>query len=335
MHVKEARPMSTAPPIPHLNPPELTIASHWEDSNEVRVANWIRPWDFSEKVDVGITAVPIARAAIKPVSAHQGPNAMKQSRFFFTTYSIDFDIDIQGLTVRDTGDVSIPLTDIGLSHEHIYESARALLAHEVRFFPVVLGGDHSMTRPIVSALQEARSYQRLGLIQFDAHMDVQNFEDGGPHNGTPIRGIIEDDNGVDASSIAQIGISGFVNARAYREWLRDRGGTIYSSREVARRGMESVLRESVALASDGTDGVYVTLDIDCIELAYAPGTGASITGGIEPWPLMEALYELGRNEKVVAFDIVEVDPSRDLGNATARLATKLLLTFLAGYHERA
>lgn len=325
--------MSTATSIPHLSPPELSVLSHWEDSNETRVANWIRPWDFEERIDVGITGVPIARAAIKPVSAHQGPNAMKQSRFFFTTYSIDYDVDVADLTVRDTGDVSIPLMDMPLAHEQIRSAARGLLDHEPAFFPVFVGGDHSMTRPIARAMREARGYERMGLIQFDAHMDVQNFEDGGPHNGTPIRGIIEDGS-VAAERVVQIGISGFVNARAYRDWLSKRGGTIYSSREVARRGMQTVLSEAWERASAGADGVYVTLDIDCLELAYAPGTGASISGGIEPWPLMDAMFELGRREEVVGVDIVEVDPARDLGGATARVATKLLLTFLAGYHER-
>lgn len=329
--------MSIAPlatPIAHLAPPDLSVTSHWQDSNETRVANWIRPWDFEEPIDVGITGVPIARAAIKPVSAHLGPNAMKQVRPFFTTYSIDFDVDVADLVVRDTGDVSIPLTDVPAGHDRIHEAALGLLSHEPRFFPVFVGGDHSMTRPIVRALHEARGEQRLGLIQFDAHMDVQNFDDGGPHNGTPVRGIVEDENGIDAANVVQIGISGFVNARAYRDWLTGRGGHIHSSRDVARRGMDAVLGDAWSAASAGVDGVYVTLDIDCLDLAHAPGTGASISGGIEPWPLMEAVFELGRRKEVVGFDIVEVDPPRDLGGATARLATKLLLTFLAGHHQR-
>src|SRR6266511_4391754 len=211
--------------IEHLQPPEL-----------VRLSHWIRPWDFAEPIDVGITAVPIARAAIKPVSAHQGPNALREGRFFFTTYSIDYGVDI--------GDLEIPLWDIVEAHENIYVAARGLLAHEPRFFPIFVGGDHSMTRPIVRALHEARpELERVGLVQFDAHIDCQNFDDGGPHNGTPIRGIIEDDNGVDPRNIVQIGISGFVNAEHYRHYLvEEQGGTIFSTRDVARRGIDAVLK---------------------------------------------------------------------------------------------
>src|SRR5204862_1061401 len=257
--------------IEHLQPPELVRLSHWEDRNEVRVANGIRPWDFAEEIDVGITAVQIARAAIKPVSAHQGPNALRDGRFFFTTYSIDYDVDIRDLTVRDTGDIDIPLWDIVQAHEHIYAAARGLLAHEPRFFPVFIGGDHSMTRPIVRALHDARpELERVGLIQFDAHIDAQNFDDGGPHNGTPIRGIIEDENGVDGRNVVQIGISGFVNAAYYRRYLvEEQGGTIFSTREVATRGIEAVLADAWTIAARGVDGVYVTLDIASLELAAA------------------------------------------------------------------
>lgn len=322
--------------IEHLRPPELVRTSHWEDTNEVRVANWIRPWDGEERIDVGITAVPIARAAIKPVSAHLGPNALRDIRPFFTTYSIDYGVDLRDLVVRDTGDVDIPLWDVVAAHERIYRAARALFAHEPRFFPVFVGGDHSMTRPIVRALSGARpELERIGVLQFDAHIDAQTLEDAGPHNGTPIRGILEDENGVAGANVVQIGISGFVNAAHYRDYLvQEQGGTIFSAREVAGRGIGPVLADAWEIASRGVDGVYVTFDIDSLDLAHAPGTGAAISGGLTPWQAMDALFELGGRDEVVAFDLVEVDPATDPQRTTLRLATKLLLTFLAGLHGR-
>jgi formiminoglutamase len=322
--------------IPHLLPPEIIRISHWQDSHEMRVANWILPWDFSEPIDVGITAVPIARAAIKPVSAHLGPNAMKDTRFFFTTYSCDYGVDIKDMVARDTGDIEIPLIDVHASHRNIYDVSHALMGWTPRFFPVFLGGDHSMTRPIVQALHDVRpEIGDIGLIQFDAHMDVQNFDDGGPHNGTPIRGIIEDENGVHARNIVQIGIAGFVNAGFYYDYLTsEQGATVFTAREVARLGIDTVLARALEIAGDGTDGIYVTFDIDSLDLPHAFGTGASISGGLTPWQAMDALFELGRQPNVVSFDIVEVDPSRDVGGATARLANKLLLTFLAGLWTR-
>jgi len=108
---------------------------------------------------------------------------------------------------------------------------------------------------------------------------------------------------------------------------------MFSTRDVAKRGIEAVLADAWEIASRGVDGVYVTFDIDSLELAYAPGTGAAVSGGLTPWQAMDALFDLGRREEVVGFDLVEVDPMRDLQGITQRLANKLLLTFLAGFRQ--
>jgi arginase family enzyme len=98
--------------------------------------------------------------------------------------------------------------------------------------------------------------------------------------------------------------------------------------------MDAVLADAWDIASKDVDGVYVTFDIDSVELAYAPGTGAAISGGLTPWQAMDALFELGGHDQVVGFDLVEVDPTRDPVGITQRLANKLLLTFLAGFRQR-
>jgi len=98
--------------------------------------------------------------------------------------------------------------------------------------------------------------------------------------------------------------------------------------------MEPLVEEAIAIAGRDADAIYVTFDIDCFDQAYAPGTGASLPGGITPWQAYDALFRLGSDPRVKGFDLVEVDPSRDLHDITARLATKLILTFLAGYRSR-
>lgn len=318
--------------IPFLHAPELTRRSAWQDQHETRVANWIKRWDGEESFDVGMLMVPIARGAIKHVAAHLGPNALRMVWPFFTTYSIDYDIDIAPLRVRDLGDVEISLLDVPAAHHAIETAAAALLSMNRDFFPVTIGGEHSLAHPLLRAFKRARSYERIGLIQFDAHMDFQTAEHG-PHNGTPIRTILEE--GIVApENLVQIGISGFVQAEWHTRWGRDQGVTIFTARDVATQGMEPLLDEAIARAGAGTDAIYVTFDIDCFDQAFAPGTGASLPGGITPWQAFDALFRLGADPKVQGFDLVEVDPSRDAGDITARLATKLILTLLAGYATR-
>jgi formiminoglutamase len=318
--------------IPYLRPPELTRRSAWEDAHETRVANWIRPWDGEEPFDVGLLMVPIARGAIKHVATHLGPNALRMVWPFFTTYSIDYDVDVAPLRVRDLGDVEISLLDVPEAHRAIEAAAGALLSRNRDFFPITIGGEHSLAHPLLRAFKAARGYERLGLIQFDAHMDFQTGEHG-PHNGTPIRTILEE--GIVApENLVQIGIAGFVQAEWHARWGREQGVAIFTSRDVATRGMTELLEAAIAIAGDGTDAIYVTFDIDCLDQAYAPGTGASLPGGITPWQAYDALYRLGGEPSVQGFDLVELDPSRDSQDITARLATKLILTLLAGYVGR-
>jgi formiminoglutamase len=318
--------------LPYLRPPELVRRSAWEDPHETRVANWIQTWDGEEPFDVGLLMVPIARGAIKHVAAHLGPNALRMVWPFFTTYSIDYDVDIADLRVRDLGDVEISLLDVPEAHHAIEAAASALLTRNRDFFPIAIGGEHSLAHPLLRAFKTSRGYERIGLIQFDAHMDFQTAEHG-PHNGTPIRTILEE--GIVAPrNLVQIGISGFVQAQWHTRWGRDQGVTIFTARDVATRGMAPLLDEAIAIAGRDTDAIYVTFDIDCFDQAFAPGTGASLPGGIMPWQAYDALYTLGANPRVQGFDLVEVDPSRDMHDITARLATKLLLTFLAGYRSR-
>lgn len=280
MRTRRQRESMTPLDVPFLRPPELTRRSAWEDAHETRVANWIRPWDGEEAFDVGLLMVPIARGAIKHVGTHLGPNALRMVWPFFTTYSIDYDVDIAPLRVRDLGDVVISLLDVPEAHRAIEAAAGALLSRNRDFFPVTIGGEHSLAHPLLRAFKAARGYKRLGLIQFDAHMDFQTGEHG-PHNGTPIRTILEE--GIVApENLVQIGIAGFVQAAWHARWGREQGVTIFTSRDVATRGMAELLETAIAIAGDGTDAIYVTFDIDCFDQAYAPGTGASLPGGITP-----------------------------------------------------
>jgi formiminoglutamase len=320
--------------LPFLNPPELERRSPFEDPDEVRMASWIATWDREEAIDVGILAVPLSRAAIRTVATNQAANAMRETRYYFTTYSIDFDIDVQHLKVRDLGDVEIPLMDVLEAHKRIFEAARALLAIEPHFFPIFIGGDHSVTRPLINALRDApRGLRKIGLVHFDGHLDAWRLDFEGPHNGTILRGLL-DEGALEGPNIAQIGITGFANSEPHRRYLVDEGATIFTSRDVARTGIDEIIERAYQIASAGTDGVYVTFDIDCMDLAYAPGTGAAAPGGLSAWQAMDALFYLAQRANVIGFDLVEVDPLRDFQMMTARLANKLLLTFLAGLSTR-
>jgi formiminoglutamase len=299
----------------------------------VRVNNWLVPWDFASPLDVGLITVPSSKTSILPNGAYAAPNALMESFVVNTTYSPDYDVDISSLRARVLGDVAVPVLHLEEGLLHIQESLRACFSQPENFFPVVLGGDHAVTAPSVRAFCEAHPDLQVGLLHFDAHNDVRVM-DHGPTNGTPIRQILQSGLRVDGSNLVQIGIHGFMNASYYKRWVEGQGGTIFTGRECRREGIESVVRRALDIAGRGTDAIYVTVDIDVLELGYAPGTAAATSEGIHPTDLFEALFLLGQENKVAAIDFVELDPYRDVAQITTRTLGTAMLTFMAGLFLR-
>jgi formiminoglutamase len=319
--------------LEHLRPPRLTVRAGFEDRHEPRVANWLQPWDFTSALDVGVLNAGLSATSITPTNCYAAADAFRLSLPGFTTYSPDFDVDIASLVVRDLGDIAMPIMDPMAGLRRIEESVERLLALPEKFFPVLLGGDHAVTAPAARAFARAHPGDRFGLIHFDAHNDVRVM-DHGPTNGTPIRQLLESGLGFQGPNLVQVGIHGFMNASYYKRWVEGKGGAIFTGRQVRKRGIEEIVEESLHRAGDGVDSIYVTVDIDVLESAYAPGTGAATPEGIHPMDLYEALFLLGLNPKVGAIDFVEHDPFRDVSAVTGRAMTTAVLTFLGGLFLR-
>jgi formiminoglutamase len=139
---------------------------------------------------------------------------------------------------------------------------------------------------------------------------------------------------VSGANLVQVGIHGFMNASHYKRWVEGHGGTIFTGRQCRRQGIEDVTRQAIEIAGRGTDAIYVTVDIDVLELGYAPGTAAATPEGIHPNDLFESLFLLGQEPKVAAIDFVEMDPYRDVAEITTRTMNSAMLTFMAGLFLR-
>ena len=319
--------------VPHLAPPTVVKRAGWQDSEELRVNNWLTPWDGNEPLDAGLIGLPYSGASINPSGAYGAPESVRLAFRYNTTYSPDWDTDIRDLRVRDLGDVGGHLTDVAVAHGKIEAAVAAAGAIAPRFVPVMIGGDHSVTAPAVRGFCAANPGKRIGVINIDAHLDVRNFEHG-PHNGTPFRAILTGGLPIAGRNLVELGIHGFMNAAAYMRWAREQGVTIISGREVARRGMESCIAEALQIAGDGADLIYVSVDIDCLAYPWAVGTAATSPEGLSAWQLLEAVFACGLDPKVAAMDLVEIDPSRDVRDLTSRTGASVILTFLAGLDRR-
>lgn len=316
----------------YLVPPPFVHQSEATDPNDIKASEWIRPWDGKEQADAGVIGMPLSRSSISASAASESPWAIRQSWKSFSAYDVDHDVDLTKLKVRDFGDIRMHVTDIPRCHRHIEEGMGEVYqetAKHATFLPVMIGGDHSVTCPSVKAFVKAHPGKKVGLFQFDTHFDVRSLQSGGPSNGTPIRGLLESGT-LHGEHIVQVGIHGFANSRVYRQYADDHEIVFYTMHQIRKEGFDAVFHESFGELSRKVDIIYVTVDLDVLDLSCFPGSPGASPGGLYARELFEALYCLGQQEQVRALDLVCLDPNRDVGILSVKTATHAMLSFLSG-----
>ena len=213
------------------------------------------------------------------------------------------------------------------SQERIYESISQCLKNYQPHNLIVLGGDHSISYPSLKAIQE--NYGEVGVIQFDAHHDLRNLEDGGPTNGTPFRNSIEN-KVLKGENIVQIGIRDFTNAKAYHDYAKAQGVKIYTMQDVYKGNMTKIIKEAIVYLKSRVDYIYLSVDMDVLDQAFAPGCPAIGPGGMDSLTLLTAVEEAAKYKKVRGIDIVEIDPTLDYRHMTSRLASYVIFSYLKG-----
>jgi agmatinase len=231
------------------------------------------------------------------------------------------------LRVVDYGDIEVFPGYIEQSIDHV-QAALAPVC-EAGVFPVVLGGDHSTTLPVLRAA--AAVHGTLSLVHFDAHPDFwPPFAPERPyHHGTVFHHAVNEGL-IDPSSSVQIGIRGSLSAGIIPE-ARKAGFHLITGEEFAHQGVRAAVE---AMQRAASLPVYVSLDIDSVDPAYAPGTGTPEVAGLTSREIMELVRGL-RGLPLVGFDVVEVAPAYDSAEITALLAANLVYELLLLLAERA
>lgn len=234
-----------------------------------------------------------------------------------------------GAGFGDAGDLPLPNTSLERMREAMGPCVRPLIqSHHM----VWLGGDHSITLPLLRAYRTWLG-RPLAVVHFDAHCDTWRDHFGEPSgHGTWVYEAMQEDLVVPAC-FTQIGIRSS-GERTAREYVRDQGGLIYTARDL--RGQESpqqlapVLEDVRArLAEHGHPPVYLSLDIDCLDPAYAPGTGTPEPGGMTTNQVL-SLLEGWADLPFVGMDCVEVAPAYDHAELTSNAAAHFVWTYLCG-----
>jgi len=299
----------------------------FKDQHVKKANELFKPWNKENNIDIGMIGAPLSKSSISHSGASMAPTTIRKAFSSYTTYSIDDKVDIKTLEIHDLGDILLHPTNIVESQSRIKGTIDAVLEQVDSKMWFILGGDHSISYPSIHAFKE--KYGNIGIIQFDAHHDLRNLEDGGPTNGTPFRNLLQS-NVIKGEQLIQIGIRDFVNSEDYYQYGLKHGVTIYSMKDIRSDGIEKIVKQSVEQLSNKVDMIYISLDMDVVDQAFAPGCPAISPGGISSDDLLNALKVLSHYEKVKAMDIVEIDPFVDFRDMTSKLAAYAILTFLKG-----
>ena len=278
--------------------------------------------DDPRGLDVAIVGVPYDGGTSYRPGARLGPREIRSQSSLIRSYSYfqkvaPFDV----LNVADVGDVDPPPVSIDKAYDAI--EARIGTIADAGARPLVVGGDHSISLPVLRAL--ARRHGPLALLQVDAHIDTWDEYFGGKYfHGTPFRRAIEEGI-VDAKRFIQVGIRGPMYGDDDFEFHREHGITVIDIDQVKAHGIAGTVGEVRRVLSGSC---YMTFDIDGVDPAFAPGTGTPEVGGLtshEAQQLVRGLAGLS----IVGGDIVEVAPIFDgPGQITALLAANLMFEFL-------
>lgn len=274
-----------------------------------------------EPSDVAILGAPLDTGAGARPGARFGPDAIRRAPYLTGEInSLAWDTEVfKYLAIVDVGDAPVVAGSHPESIDALRTRANGVAPHTTCL--VTLGGDNSITLPALEAV--VARHGPVDLVHFDAHTDTWGHDTPRLTHATVVRRAVE------AGLVRQghqIGIRGFGPSREILQWGTRNGLTCWTMEDIDEIGINEVLH--AVLAQVGGQ-VYVSVDIDVVDPAYAPGTGTPEPGGMTSRELLRSIRVLARNLNVVGCDIVEVSPPYDHADITAVLANRCLLELLA------
>lgn len=275
---------------------------------------------------IGIIGVPLDIGTSNRAGTRFGPRQIRAESALIRPYGMGTRAaPFESFQVADLGDVPLNTYNLAASVRIIEQFYDSILQHEVK--PLSMGGDHTITLPILRALQ--RKHGAMALIHVDAHADVNDemFGEKVAH-GTIFRRAIEEGL-VDAKRMYQIGLRGTGYSAEDFDWTRKQGAVVVQAEECWYRSLEPLMAEVRGRIGSQVPA-YLSFDIDGLDPSVAPGTGTPEIGGLTATQGMEIIRgAFGTN--LVGADLVEVSPPYDLSGNTSLLAANLLFEMLCSF----
>ena len=276
-----------------------------------------------KNVDVAVMGVPFDSGTSYRSGTRFGPRKLRETSLMIWGHNSTLNVSpLKKLNVVDYGDVSVIPTSIEHTMTAITKMADEIIETGTKL--ITLGGDHSIALPLLRA--HAKKHGPVSLVHIDAHLDTweQEFESIPYSHGTPFRyalqeGLIRKD------EYMQIGIRGPLSGENDYADAKELGARIVTIHEVMEKGVQEILKE---VHNRMKGPVYVTVDIDSADPAYAPGTGTPEVGGLSSYQLLQLVRGL-HGLDLIGFDLVEVSPPYDHSDITAILGSNIVFEYLS------
>ena len=276
----------------------------------------------AEGLDACFVGIPLDIGTSNRSGTRLGPRQIRAESVLMRPFNMATGAaPFQAMQVADIGDVAINTFDLKKSVDLITAAYDKILA--TGCIPLTLGGDHTLTYPVLRAI--AKKHGPVALIHVDAHADINDemFGEKIAH-GTPFRRAVEDGL-LQCDKVFQIGLRGTGYAPEDFDWSRQQGFTVVQAEECWHKSLVPLMEQ--VRARIGDTPVYLTYDIDSLDPAFAPGTGTPEIGGLTVWQGLEIVRGCaGLN--LVGCDLVEVSPPYDMAGTTALVAANLLYEML-------
>lgn len=303
----------------------------YNDPDDRRMVQIIKASREARPGSVNILGVPFDGAVLGRRGAAEGPHAIREAMAAFSNYNIELDLGLDGASVYDLGDLVLGSDDVEEAHSAIESEVGGVLTTDSLL--VILGGDNSVSLPALRAC--SKKFGKLGLIVVDSHLDMRGKLDGKPTSGSSYGLALEQLGNLDPLRVVELGVHGFLNSKYYFEKAKRMGITLLPARDIVQNGPEASARNAYRIASKGADAVYLSVDLDAVDLSHVSGVSAPSAGGISAEQLLRIVYEIAGQVKVKGADIVELAPSLDLSGRSQRVAATALTYLIAGFASRA
>ena len=297
---------------------------HWSGINTFMKVPYVEDVRQVGDYDVAVLGAPFDVGTTYRSGTRFGPQGIRRISSLYTPYSFEHGIDLrETLKLCDLGDIYCP-ANITKSHDQITKGVAQVLSQGT--MPIILGGDHSIGYPTARGIAQCVE-GNVGIIHLDRHVDTQEKDMDEIMHTCPWFHATNIPN-CPPQNLVQLGIGGWQCPRPGVKHGRSMRTTIMTVDDIERIGIDKTVEIALEVAWKGASAVFLSLDIDCVDAGFVPGTGWPEPGGFLPREMLAILKGVAK-EGIVGMEVVEVSPPYDISDITSLLAVRSIVDVLA------